>query len=176
MRTSEFPVACLEVRWLVEQRPLARYPRRNEIEHAFQRHLGWREELTHSRGVAQQRIPTLLTLEHRLASEPSAQSFGEKAHGECLAPRDVHHERRGRCPYETLDRQSIRVTLPDHVHVSHGEWHRHTAAHLQREVRQHTVAEIDGVVEPNDGDACLVSSRKELEEPLAAEARHRILA
>src|SRR3712207_7542457 len=73
-------------------------------------------------------------------------------------------------PYTTLfrsrvrqafDGDPVRVGLPDDVHVPHAQVNGLAPQHLEREVREHAVAQIDGVVEANDGDArAVVPDRK----------------
>src|SRR5205814_9131786 len=108
--------------------------------------------------------------EHRRRAETRAEPLRELAHGKSLRPRDVDHERRRRRARQTLDGNTIRVALPDDVHVAHRQRNRLTAPNANGDVDEHAIAQIDGVIEPNTSDARTVAVGGELEEPLATDA------
>ena len=99
-----------------------------------------------------------------------AQALSDLAHGERLAPRDVHDEWRRARVREAAQRPVVRVALPDDVDVPHAQIDRLLSQHARRDVHEHAVAEIDGVVEAHDRHASATSRGRVLEDALAAEA------
>ena len=71
---------------------------------------------------------------------------------------------------QTLDGNAIRVALPDDIHVSHRQRNRLTTPNANGDVDEHAIAQIDGVIEPNTGDARTVAVGGKLEQPLATDA------
>ena len=74
------------------------------------------------------------------------------------------------------DRHRVRVALPDHVHVAHRDMHRLAIAHAPRDVHEHAVAQVYGVVEPHDRHAGAMRVRRGPEHALAFHAALRVRA
>ena len=77
---------------------------------------------------------------------------------------------------EAAQRTGIRVALPDDVDVAHGDVDRDAVANLQRDIRQHAVAQIDRVVETEQPARCAQLAGEVLEDPLTADAGVGVLA
>jgi len=63
------------------------------------------------------------------------------------------------------------VTLPDHVHMPHGQVDRLAGEHLHGHIHQHPVSQIDRVVQPDKRHRRTVLFAEVLKHPFTAEAR-----
>src|SRR5262245_1060808 len=77
---------------------------------------------------------------------------------------------------QTLQCPRIGVPLPDEVHLTHAQIDGLPSQDPSCQVYQHTIAQIVGIVEPEDGDPGAVAIRGVFEEPLPCDTAHRVLA
>ena len=73
-------------------------------------------------------------------------------------------------------RDRVGVGLPDHVEISHGQVDRLSREHLPRQVHQHAIAHFDGIIQANHGHGNVHGAAEMIEDTLAAQAAHRVLA
>ncbi len=56
--------------------------------------------------------------------------------------------------FERAERHLVGVRLPDHVDVAHRQVDGHAGQQALRQVHEDPVSHLDGVVEPQNRDAC----------------------
>src|ERR1043166_1449353 len=74
------------------------------------------------------------------------------------------------------ERDGVRVPLPDDVDPTHRDVHLPAGAHPIRDVAQHAVPRLDGVVEPEDRHRRPVPPGEELQHPLPRQRRLGVFA
>ncbi|MNL66456.1 hypothetical protein D3C87_1909260 [compost metagenome] len=71
---------------------------------------------------------------------------------------------------QRTDRHFVRIALPDHIHMAHRHIQRFPVQYRFGDFQQHTIFEVDGVVQPVEQYWCAVDRRKVLKHPLTAKA------
>src|SRR5690349_16186290 len=94
MSLSEAAISGLEVRRLVECSTARSNPCGRPIDHLVERYGQWSHHLIHQRGVAQQSMLALFSLEPRLEAETLAKSRGKLPDRNALSARYVQRDRR----------------------------------------------------------------------------------
>ena len=141
-----------------------------------QRHRGLAEQRAAAARIAQQRDGSFGIHEPRRAAEDRTEPFGRLADGDAFRPRHVEDGGRRGAQLEASQRVTVRVPLPDRIEEPHRQIDGLAGEHLARDVHERAVAQIDGVVEPEDERAQVPLARHELDDALASEARLRVLA
>ena len=166
---QNLPSRDVEVRRLVERAAAVRDPVGDQRDHLVDAPRRVAEHRLHARRIAQQRRRRLRS--RRIAARcPSASRTAPPASAtRHRGPaRHVEHQRRRAARAERPERDRVRVALPDHVDVAHAEVDRFSRAHPVGDVPQHAVAQIDGIVEPQDRHRRAVRSGRRTRAPAPA--------
>jgi hypothetical protein len=125
--------------------------------------------------VAEEGVGCFGVGEGRRSPQQEPQLERQRSHRQSLRPRDIEDERRSGGRGEGGEGHRVRITLPDAVHVAHPEVDRLVGEDAAREVNQDAVAQVDGVVQADDGDTGPPARGRILEDALASHARCGVL-